>query len=542
MKRWTCLGCSALLLAAPVVASEVRADEPAQPETAQPESAQPETSEPGNTELYAESFQYDPATDTYTLTGNPEVVRGDTHLTADRITYQQSTGEATAEGNVVLTRGVRLVHATRMRYNTQTGEGRAENIRTVAEENFVRARVMDIHPDRWVAQRAHVTSCMGSHPHWELVAQRVILIPNERWVAREAGFNLFGRRLGTMHRVTHTLKKNKENKEEEQLVRQLMPTFGNNQHDGFFLHRNIQLLRNKAFAADLDVLLGTSSAFRGGLEVGTGGTLRVIGALGYRQDSPNQQARYMEVSRLPEVGLIWGTNTSAEAGRFLPTQIGAIGVPRSPLDPDRWRFATEVTGGYFSQRKGLGNDPKNVNLTGSRAILQAQAVRPRVRVGSVPLQRLRVMVRQSLYNTGDAYSVAGFGIGKDWKLGKLTTGIDHFESYTAGRTPFLFDQVELRTEWRPRLEYKTGGWDLSWIGRYDQNRGGFYDQTYSISRRMDCIEPRLTYDVRRAQVMLDLRLLGLEPGFNETPVRSENAETGEEGTSDMPATRRRGGR
>src|SRR5262249_60970469 len=89
--------------------------------------------------------------------------------------------------------------------------------------------------------------------------------------------------------------------------------------------------------------------------------------------------------------------------------------------------------------------------------------------------------------------------------------------YPSGQSPFLSDRVELNNEGRPRAELKGRGWDLTWVGRFSESQASLYDNIFSISKRMDCIQPRLSYETRLGLVTFDVRLLGLDPGFNEPP-------------------------
>lgn len=485
---------------------------------------------------------------TYILTGCPVVItQGTTRLSANRITYDRETGDARAEGQILLEQGTRELRADDVIYNLETREGSAHNIRTVAEESIITARELRIYPDRWIATRANVTSCTSDPPHWNITGQTVELILDQRWTARHAGFDFFGFRLGTVREIGHPLKTSREGQRQAELVRQFMPTFGIDRRDGFFAEKDLDILSSKKLAADLQAKLSVKRFFTGGIEASTGGQFKIVGALGYRQDAPNQRARYLEVSRVPELGIVYGERQTAESGRFLPTQVGHLGVPRAATNPDEWRFGAQLGEGLFLQRKGEGSRlPDNVNRDGTRTVLAGTAVRPRLDLGPVQFERLRALLRQSFYGSGEAYTVGGWGIGKDWKLGHLKLGIDHFENYTGGESPFLFDKVEIRTEWRPRAELKLGSWDASWIGRYDQGRGGFYDQLYQLSKKIDCMAFRAGYEVRRSQFTFDIRLLGLEPGFDEEAARPDDTDAADStdaqdtGQPNEPA--RRGGR
>jgi hypothetical protein len=328
-----------------------------------------------------------------------------------------------------------------------------------------------------------------------------------------------------------------------QRVVQFLPTIGYDNRDGLFLQESATVLRRRNLSATLNATLGTGRGLRGSLETETHGPLRVVSALSYREDAPNQRARFLEYSRLPEVGIIYsgatGEGTAPPGGsHFLPTQIGQMNVRSTPETRDQWRYAVEMTGGFFSQRRGRSTLPDNVDVDGGRFLLQGQVARPAVRVAGVRFQSLRLLAREALYDTGDSYTVVGAGIGKGWKLGPLSVGVERLSQYTLGSTPFLFDRVEIRNEWRPRAELKSGGWNLSWIGRFDEGQGEFFDNLFAISKRTQCLQPRLGYSTRRNEITFDLRLLGVEPAYGEAaPARGMMGEPG--GTEGMPGSRGR---
>ncbi len=452
----------------------------------------------------------------YRASGRVVITRGTDRLFADEAPYDSVAGDATLRGTVLLNLGGNNIHAASATYNVQTRSGRAQGVRTTAQGVIIMAAEIQVEPDRWVATNASVTACMGPDPHWELVGGTIELIPNVRWLARDVGLEFFGRRLITVRQVGRDISPREGAPSGLREAQQFAPTLGYNNRDGFFLEKDLDLVQSRRLAASLNLNLGTGRGLRGALEAGTGGLWRMAGAVSYREDAPNQRARFLELTRLPELGVIYGRRTAARAGQFLPQQIAGVAVPRNAPELDRWVYAAQASGGFFMQRRGEGSLPENVKEEGSRVLLQAQAARPRLRLSDgVSLDNLRVMIRQSFYSSGDRYTVAGMGIGKHWKLGPLTAGVERLSHATEGRSPFLFDEVEIEEEWRPRAELRAGGWNASWHGRYDERRGGWYDHRIALGHRMDCIDFRAGYSTRRDQFTFDIRLLGLEPGFRE---------------------------
>jgi hypothetical protein len=110
-----------------------------------------------------------------------------------------------------------------------------------------------------------------------------------------------------------------------------------------------------------------------------------------------------------------------------------------------------------------------------------------------------------------------------------------------GTTPFLFDDVELEHEWRPRLEYQSRGFSFSYYTRIRAGSGKIYDQVFSVSKLFHCIEPRLTYRTRRQEIFLEFRIPGLS-GFGRKragePATLDTADPGAPPPTAPPPARR----
>ena len=77
-----------------------------------------------------------------------------------------------------------------------------------------------------------------------------------------------------------------------------------------------------------------------------------------------------------------GLEPHSRTSRFLASQVGNISVRARPEAMDHWRWAGEVTAGYFQQLKGFSSLPQNVNRNGDRLLVQGQVARPRLRLAT----------------------------------------------------------------------------------------------------------------------------------------------------------------
>ena len=57
---------------------------------------------------------------------------------------------------------------------------------------------------------------------------------------------------------------------------------------------------------------------------------------------------------------------------------------------------------------------------------------------------------------------------------------DYFHQFTVGETPFFFDEVELRKEFRPAIEYRSRGFEFAYVARIDASDGNVFDHRFEI--------------------------------------------------------------
>ncbi len=103
--------------------------------------------------------------------------------------------------------------------------------------------------------------------------------------------------------------------------------------------------------------------------------------------------------------------------------------------------------------------------------------------------------RQALYSTGDNYRDLALTGGVGGRLGNdLLGSLTATQHITGGRSPFLFDTVNIKTELQPALEARLSErWAISALGRYDAGAGKLRDYELELSRRAHCLTWALHY-------------------------------------------------
>lgn len=520
--------------AAPEAAPPSTPSAPAAPESSQPQptapalAPAPESAEVtpaaalqetqvsvGDVQISGEQFEMDPTTGLITVTGNPRAVRGDEEIRATRMIINPRTLQFTAEGDVIIRQGGRELRTTRATYNFEQKSGQAETINTLFKNYFVEADQVIIKPGpAYEARRATFSTCDREHKHYEVYSRVLDIVPGEEMVARHTGIDFLGLRLITVP----TLRKSLREGEDDDNVFSYLPQFGYNSRTGFYVRDDFNLRRSNPVWIDAEVQVNTRQEPQGGFLFGTPGRLQFVGSLFYRDNAPNQRSPHLQVSRLPEVGAVWSSREDVRPGRFLSDRIQSVRYPR-PLDiSTSWIFAAQATAGFFRQHAGdrlVENDGRSKN--GARFSVQGQAVLPLVKLGPVSLNDLRLLARNNTYDNGDNFSTLGFGIGKRVRLGKFEVRADYFHQFTMGSTPFLFDDVELRQEIRPALEYRSRGFEFAYQARIDARNGDLFDQYFEVSKLLHCIKPTLSYSVRRREIFLEIRIPGLSGRASTRP-------------------------
>jgi hypothetical protein len=472
--------------------------------------------------------------------GGVTLTQGNVRLTAEQLTADPNTGDVTAEGDVVFTDPERTVRGRTLSYNAYSRRVRATDVETVVQGVIIRAQSIDAVSTRYTVGRATVTTCELPRPHYRLTARSVVLIPNNRIVARRVGIWLFGTRLFVVPRLTARIGAG-----QGEGGRTPFPRLGRNSRDGFFVANVVPLIARPRLTLDLDARLSLRRGLTGGLEAAAPGgkQLQYIGALKIREESSTQRTRFLEVDRLPEVGVLWVSPAPAWRSDQEPpqrrpdTQVqpkDAVPAPQVTDDeerpafrslrqvgsdvahqPDllrpptrgRWYLRAQSTVGYFHQHEGETVRARS----GVRLDARATASRSGLRLFGVSLPVIHLFARRSFYDAGDNYGVLGAAMGQDWRLGRHWSGrLRAFLHSTQGRTPFEFDLVEVRNELQPGVSYTVGGTTLSWAGRLDMDRRELFDQEIAVARVFHCLEPRISYRTRRRQIGLDVRIVGLE--------------------------------
>jgi hypothetical protein len=435
-------------------------------------------------------------------TGHVHVTFQTDTLDADRVVLDTAAQTAVAEGNVRQEHAGQEVRAERLEWSFVNQEGRAFGAVSEYRGVIVHGKEIHFQPNQQQATQASFTTCDRPNPHYRLTARSITVVPGQRVVARGVGVWLLGVRLLTIPRLRRSLRPGRGGDS-------LFPTIGYNAHDGVFITRRMDLVDSPDYRLQFDGKLAVKRGFLGGVQgLQSRGTLRWIAGLEVRQQAPNQRVRFLEADRLPEVGLLWVPQAGVRS-RFLPIQVQDVDRPAE--DEVSWLTMGQLTLGYFRQRRQEFRGDVAVRENDVRLDGRLIFAGPALRVGGVRLAEPRLLARGALYGSGDHLLLLGVGLERSWKIGRdVSLRLERFAHVSTGHSRFLFDEIEIRNEWRPRAEIRSGLNTFSYFARYDADRKAIFDQEFAIARVLHCLEPRISYRVRRRQIGLDVRIVGLQ--------------------------------
>jgi hypothetical protein len=216
----------------------------------------------------------------------------------------------------------------------------------------------------------------------------------------------------------------------------------------------------------------------------------------------NRRRSDIRLSRIPEVGIsLTNLSGARDAAPSSPSDIPALGQRG-------WLINADAALGSLSERP--------TGASAVRAGLRVDGASPLGRLLGPVYSRVGFTVWGNLYNGGRSYLLAAPEAEIDLFLGpNRLLGAAYRREIDYGRTPFLFDRMDVRNDLALRYAVLGPKWVYDLNVRYDLDRGRAYDTLASIRRRTDCIEVGVAYSARSQGLSLILNLLPAprqEPG------------------------------
>lgn len=388
----------------------------------------------------------------------------ETVITADALMADLGAKFLTADGAVTVESAGRTARGEHLEYHWAEQAGHVESVELRQFGLAFRAQRLIAKPNRQTIVGAEFSTCDLDDPDYALHARRVEIIANKRIVAHGVTLELFQHRLFTIPRLQYTLRNGRARSATGLPVARP----GYSRVSGFSIAQPLPLGPN----VDAELEPTTRVGVRGRVAwQPEQSAVAPYATLEWRQEHAVRGRDPVLVSAVPRIGLRLGRNQTLD-----------------------------LNAGYFIE-KPTGAREGRADLSWRRTLID-RGVRPGLRVS--------VDARLAAYTTGDVYRTVGLeaavGRGNADVFEAMGVRLNNVE----GRTPFLWDEVQVRTELFGEKRIPWGKYRLYGLLRYDAERHEMYDMQVGVARRFKCLEPEIRYSTRRRFLLFNLRVPGLE--------------------------------
>jgi hypothetical protein len=459
------------------------------------------------------------------------------------------TGEIIVKGNLRLERSEGVLSGRDLRFKPEGNEGSIRDATTTVGKIRLSGRELDLLPEGGVkARNAEFTTCTLRRPDYKITAREIVVRPNGRVSAKHIQFYIANRKILSLPSFTRTFSRrvsdplplpsyNNQNliqyrlsgepmsSAREALDYNILLTMRRTPQGGISYERALDTVDPKAEpprtrqAASFEPLrspLESSTRILQGSAPDVPDPARatnLFGSLTANSFVYNRKFTNVQVSRLPELGFTF-LNLTNRKGEFSGTD--GNGVPRAAglrdvLSPHNWLINGEIAGGWIHEL--------NTKAKGGRFGTRLEAVSPYLRLPGSLRMRVGGTAQSSVYGDASTYTILSpelettFTPLRNTILGATLRYMDGY-----GRTPFVYDRIDVRRELRLRYGYYSSGWAADLGVNYDLDRVRAYDMGFSIRRRFDCMEIGIGYQARFQGFNIILNLLpGQIGGSSRSP-------------------------
>jgi len=401
--------------------------------------------------------------------GHVRVTYRDFELLADEIETDIQRQEIEALGHVTFTRQERVVHTERLLYRLKDRSGQAEKVDASVQGFYFHGGSIELDAETLRLKNSSLTTCSLSPPHYHIDARTISVDKDGRVRARHIALYLGTTRLFSWPSLDLRAGKKETGG--------ISPRLAYSRLTGPSAGLGWSLPPDEPTSGDL--YLGLS--LKRGL-VGQGRFSRIGGRpitvkLSLQEEPPRK--RNVLLDRLPEV----------EAA--LPA-MGSSGL----------RFLPALSVGYFQENPGSHRTAR----------WQIEGLLQGPRAPFAPSWKIRpeANARNAWYGSGERYSSFEVGLKTAYQRHEETLlELGYARRNTSGRTPFVFDEVDLTDELAARIALGHPSSRLNLFLEYDLRRSSLYNVELAIRWRRHCLEPRLTWKSRQRALGITLTLAGL---------------------------------
>ncbi len=452
-----------------------------------------------------------------------------TTLLADSAKGDAQTGLVSTAGKVTLLNPEGKLTGENLNYNFRNKSGSLTN--AFVTTNYINAtgsKIETLTNGSIRILNANITTCRLKHSDYHISAREATLTPKGRLIAKNIGF-WFG--------PTHFLSLPYFTKDFSNTVQNPLPLPTYSKEGGVQFRISNSVAESAHQHASYDLLISGKRSPEGNIiyehELGaeslgkqpqqdilflSGDPLRspigyilspnqtvedngphtaLYGLISLKQTLYNRLRTDLRLSRFPSVGIL-ATNVlahqTAMSGQSHPSGVNTEPVYREPFRLDLQASAERLT-----------EYPDGIHQ--GRIALRASLLTLPHRISHQLALQEALTGYYNFYSRGDTYGLLAPEIALTYVPNSSTVlGVAYRYETSIGRTPFIFDRLDVRHELQLSYGCQAAHWIYGIGMSVDLSRGREYDSEFQILRRLDCMSFGIGYQTRTQsfQILLNL--------------------------------------
>ncbi|MBC8063625.1 MAG: hypothetical protein H7Y17_02250 [Chlorobia bacterium] len=349
-----------------------------------------------------------------------------------------------------------------------------------------------IRPDRWEFLNVEGTNCKQPIPLFYLRSKKVVIVPGRNGTAYSPRISIFGKEIGTLPTRRFSLDRRSPGIQ--------VPSISYKKGSGFGVSWSSGLLLD-----DQSIVMASFSSFP--KETPSYGVTYAKSFIPADASTAKIAARSELLERFS-----WSYFDDIRVGTILTSRSFANKLRNSITAQTIWNTGSSarIEGEDFNKAIDVAYERGGpVGNFGLYWQARAQSIQRNSEdfvergVAYASLQAPAIQLARGLQTDirFDAYGVAGekgsFGWGRAQTgilyqpIPQVALGAAWISGFEAGKPNFLADQLVSRNAAHLRADINLGPTKISYLAKFDFNRKKWYDQEYSISQVVGCLEPYL---------------------------------------------------
>lgn len=427
-------------------------------------------------------------------------------LRANTVVYDELSGELSAQGEVRLSDPDGRIEAEALQWNTITRTGRAEDALLQVQSTTLQAKVLEAEAGHYRAQGVTFWLAREGRPPVYVTANRVSI--NDGRTARVSGMtlHLYGINLGPWPSWSFRLDRRTE---------------------GLRLPRIVPTNEGLGYAWGSDYSFSDQLLLDGSIEALLGEPIRSGLRLTYSLDKETANVRQLPTEDLGErVANGWFNSVDIKTSEHERGEVSAnrnllsaaiygnrrtFGRENNEDRVNQW-FKLDYTRSEDVQGWGINlstsyqrTQPAPGEAAVDRLLSQATILAPTYDFGGGWKSHIRGDLFSTVGGSPFGFARGEFGTYRTFG-GGLTAGVAVALSSEFGKPDFDFDRLHSRGGLLVRFDYERGPYTGRYLAKWDDGRGGWYDQEYEMALVADVFEPFVLYRRFPGEFRIGVRL------------------------------------